>query len=168
MTRFTHRAGYVLALCLALVAATVRADVNLPSIFSDNMVLQQGKPIPVHGTAAPSEKIIVELCGQRKETTADAAGNWQVLLEPLARLSEPTNMRVTGTNTVTIENVVIGDVWLASGQSNMEMRVSGVNNAAEEIKVANYPGIRFFMVSRDMAPPREDTAGKWLSVPRKP
>ena len=163
MIRFTRHAGYILGLFVAFAAGAVRADVNLPSIFSDNMVLQQGKPIPVHGTAAPSEKIVVEICGQREEATADAAGNWQVILEPLARQSEPTNMHVTGTNSVTIENVVIGDVWLASGQSNMEMRVNGVNNAAEKIKAADYPEIRFFMVSRDLASsPRKDTAGKWL------
>ena len=148
---------------LALVAGQLHADVRMPSIFSDNMVLQHGKPVPVHGTAAPSEEITVEICGQRKETTADAAGDWQITLEPLAQLSSPTSMRVIGTNTVTIQNVLVGDVWLASGQSNMEMRVSGVNNAAEEIETANCPEIRFFMVKRDMASsPREDTAGKWL------
>ena len=163
MIRLSHRVGCILGLCVVLTAGDLRADVSMPSIFSDNMVPQQGKPVPVHGTAAPSEKIVVEICGQRKETTADAAGNWQVPLEPLARLSAPTSMRVIGTNTVTIENVLIGDVWLASGQSNMAMRVSGVNNAAEEIKAADYPDIRFFMVTRDMASsPREDTAGKWL------
>lgn len=163
MLPFPHRAGYVLGLCLALAAGSLRADVSMPSIFSDNMLLQQGKPVPIHGTAAPSEKITVEICGQRKETTANAAGDWQVTLEPLVSLSAPTDMRVTGTNTVTINNVLVGDVWLASGQSNMEMRVSGVDNAAEEIKSANYPEIRFFMVKRDMASsPRKETAGKWL------
>ncbi len=162
MIRFTHYAGYVLGLCAAFAASSLRADVNLPSIFSDNMVLQHGKPVPVHGTAAPSERIAVEICGQRKETTADAAGNWQITLEPLAKQSAPTTMRVTGKNTVTIQNILVGDVWLASGQSNMAMQVSGVDNAAEEIKVANYPEIRFFMVSRDLASaPRKDTAGKW-------
>ena len=163
MLPFPHRTGYILGLCLALAAGSLRADVSMPSIFSDNMLLQQGKPVPIHGTASPSEKITVEICGQRRETRADAAGNWQVTLEPLGRLSAPTEMRVTGTNTVTINNVLVGDVWLASGQSNMEMRVSGVDNAAEEIKSANYPEIRFFMVKRDMASsPRKDTPGKWL------
>ena len=163
MTRFARRAGYVLVLCVTCAASSLRADVKMPSIFSDNMVLQQGKPVPVHGTAAPSETITVEICGQRKQATADAAGNWRVTLEPLAKLATPTSMRVVGRNTVTIKNVLVGDVWLASGQSNMEMRVSSTNNAAQEMKAANYPQIRFFMVKRDMASaPRQDTAGEWL------
>lgn len=163
MIRYAHRAGHVLCLCIVLAAGDLRADVSMPSIFSDDMVLQRGKAVPVHGTADPSEKIIVEICGQRKVATAGAAGHWQVILDPLAKLPSPTNMRVTGKNTVTVKNVLVGDVWLASGQSNMAMRVSGVNNAAEEIKAANYPEIRFFMVSRDLASsPRKDTAGKWL------
>ena len=163
MTPVSLRSKCLAGFIVVLAASGLRADVSLPTIFSDNMMLQQGKPVPVHGTAAPSEKITVEICGQRKEATADAAGNWQVTLEPLAKLSSPTSMRVIGTNTVTIKNVLVGDVWLASGQSNMEMRVSGVDNAAEEIKTANYPEIRFFMVDRDLASaPRKDTAGKWL------
>ncbi len=163
MMRFPCRAGYVLGLCVVFAAGGLRADVSLSSIFSDNMMLQQGKPISVRGTADPSEKVTVEICGQRKATTADAAGNWQVVLEPLAKQSAPANMRIAGKNTVTIANVLVGDVWLASGQSNMEMQVSGVNHADEEIKAADYPEIRFYMVNRDLASaPRKDTAGKWL------
>jgi len=163
MLRFIQCAGYVLIVCVACATGPLRAEVRLPSIFSDNMMLQQGKPVPVHGTATPAEKITVEICGQSLATMADAAGNWQVTLEPLDRLSTPTTMRVTGTKVITISNVLVGDVWLASGQSNMEMRVSDVNNAAEEIKSADYPEIRFFMVKRDMASaPRKDPAGEWL------
>ena len=156
------------SVCLAgalvmLAAGGLRAEVSLPAIFSDNMVLQQGKPAPVYGTAAPAEKVTVAICGQRKQATADAAGDWKVMLEPLTWQSEPTEMRVTRTNAITIRNVLVGDVWLASGQSNMAMRVSGVYNAPEEIKAANYPEIRFFMVGRDLASaPRKDTAGEWL------
>ncbi len=163
MIRFTPCAGYVLGLCIAFTAGQLRSEVDMPSIFSDNMVIQQGKPILVYGSAAPSEDVAVEICGQRKEVTADPAGNWQVTLEPLVRLSEPTNMRVIATNTITIRNILVGDVWLASGQSNMAMRVSGVDNATKEIEAADYPEIRFFMVGRDLASaPRKETAGKWL------
>ena len=157
--RLTCLAGLV----VVLAAGGLRAEVSLPAIFSDNMVLQQGKPVPVYGTAAPAEKVTVEICGQRKQATADAAGDWKVMLEPLTWQSEPTEMRVTGTNALRIKNVLVGDVWLASGQSNMAMRVSDAYNAPEEIKAANYPEIRFFMVGRDLASaPRKDTAGKWL------
>ncbi|QDT26401.1 Glycosyl hydrolases family 2, sugar binding domain [Gimesia panareensis] len=163
MRYYIQRTGCFLLFLLACTPAPIYADVSLPSIFSDNMVLQQGKPIPVYGTAAPAEKVIVEIGGQQKETTADAAGKWQVILDSLSRQPAPTTMRVAGENVVQIKNVLIGDVWLASGQSNMEMRVREVNNAAEEIRNANYPEIRFFMVKRDMASaPRKDTAGEWL------
>lgn len=163
--RFTRRVGYVLGLCVALAASGLRAEVRLPPIFSDNMMLEQGKPVPICGTAAPAEKVAVEIFGQRKEATADASGNWQVTLEPLNRVSKPTSMQVTGSQskTLTIKNVLVSDVWLASGQSNMEMRVREVDNAAEEIKAANYPEIRFFMVKRELASaPRKDASGQWL------
>ena len=148
---------------LALVACELRADVQVPAMFADNMLLQRGKPVPVYGRAAANEKVAVEFAGQRKSATADAAGKWRVALEPLSASATPAEMRITGQNTVVIKNVLVGDLWLASGQSNMEMRVSGVNNAAEEIKAANFPEIRFFMVKRDMASaPRKEPAGKWL------
>lgn len=163
MRKIIQRAGYIIIFSVVCATSPLPADVSLPSIFSDNMVLQQGKPIPIHGTADPAEKVVVEIGGQSKATTADAAGNWQVTLAPLDRLSAPTTMRITGSKMITIKNVLVGDVWLASGQSNMEMRVRDVNNAAAEIQQADYPEIRFFMVKRDMASaPRKDTDGKWL------
>ncbi|MDA3926090.1 MAG: beta galactosidase jelly roll domain-containing protein [Kiritimatiellae bacterium] len=153
----------IITVFIFLVACGVHADIKMPAIFSDNMLLQQGKPVPVYGTADPSEKVTVKFCGQSKATTADAAGNWKVTIEPLKKLAKPTEMRVIGKNTIVIKNVLIGDIWLASGQSNMEMRVRDVNNAADEMKAADYPEIRFYMVTRDMASaPRKDTAGKWL------
>ena len=139
------------------------ADVRLPAVFSDNMVLQKGVPVLIRGSAEPSEKIAIEFAGQRKEATADTAGKWQVKLDPLSTSTEPADMRVTGKNVIAIKNVFVGDVWLASGQSNMEMSVSQVEHAAEEIAAANYPGIRFFMVERDLSSsPKESCEGKWV------
>jgi sialate O-acetylesterase len=151
------------AVLLTLVTCTVWADVRLPAILSDNMVLEKGVPIAVRGWADPAEKISVEFCGQRKVTTAAGSGNWSVTLDPLAQASTPAEMQVKGRNTVRIRNVVIGDVWLASGQSNMEMPVNQVQNAAQEIQAANYPNLRVFMVEHDLASsPKDDCSGKWL------
>ncbi len=151
------------ALVVAGTACELGAAVRLAAVFSDNMVLQKGVPIVVRGAADAAEKITVEFAGQRHETAADKAGTWRVTLAPLAQSSEPTEMCVTGTNVIRIKNALVGDVWLASGQSNMEMPVKQVENAAQEIAAANYPGLRFFMVERDLASsPKEDAVGKWI------
>ena len=152
-----------LVACAAFAACGLRADVRMPAIFSDNMVLQQGVPVPVRGWAEPSEKVAVEFAGQRKETAADSAGKWAVTLDPLKPSSTPADLRVTGKNAVTIKNALVGDIWLASGQSNMEMALRQATNATQEIAAANYPGIRFFMIVRDLSSaPRDDCAGKWM------
>ncbi|OGV69414.1 MAG: hypothetical protein A2283_11210 [Lentisphaerae bacterium RIFOXYA12_FULL_48_11] len=145
------------------VCCRVYADVRLPAVFSDNMVLQKEAPVTVRGWAEPSEKVTVEFAGQRKEAAADKAGRWSLVLAPLRQSAEAGEMRVTGKNAIVIRNVLVGDVWLASGQSNMAMPVSQAENAAKEIGAASYPNIRFFMVERDMcSTPKEDGAGKWM------
>ena len=144
-------------------ACQLRGEVRMPAVFSDNMVLQKGVPVPIRGWASPGEKVAVEFAGQRKETSADCAGKWQVRLDPLPASAVPADMRITGQNALMVRNVLVGDVWLASGQSNMEMPVKNAANAAQEIASANCPGIRFFMVERDLSSsPKEDCAGKWV------
>jgi len=148
------------AIVMTLVACRAWADVKMPAIFSDNMVLQKGVPIGVRGWAAPGEKLTVEFSGQRKAATAGPSGKWTARLDPLPQSSEPAEMRVKGKNAITIRNVLVGDVWLASGQSNMEMPVHQVQTAAQETAAADYPGLRVFMVRRDLASsPKEDVAG---------
>ncbi len=158
-----HFRNLLAGLAVILSTCSVRADVRMHAIFSDNMVVQKGVTVPVRGWAEPGEKVAVDFAGQHKETVADAAGQWTVALDPLAQSAAPAGMRVTGKNTVTIKNVIVGDIWLASGQSNMAMPVQQAGNAAQEMAGANYPEIRFFMVVRDVASsPREDGAGKWV------
>jgi len=153
----------VLSVLACAAAGVLLGDVRMPAVFSDNMVLQKGKPIPVRGWASPGEKVAVEFAGQHKEATADAAGKWQVKLDPLSAATAPAEMRVAGQNAVVIRNVAVGDVWMASGQSNMEMAVRSVTNAAQEMAEADYPGIRFFMIERDLSSaPKDDCAGKWV------
>lgn len=150
------------AILMTLAACRAWADVKLPAVFSDNMVLQKGVPVGVRGWADPGEKITVEFSGQRKATTAGPSGKWTARLDPLPQSSEPAEMRVKGNSAITIRNVLVGDVWLASGQSNMEMPVYQVQNAAQEIASADYPGLRVFMVTRDLgSSPKEDCRGEW-------
>lgn len=152
----------VLSIAL-LSAAECRCDVRLPAIYSDNLVLQKGVSVPVRGWAEPGEKVAVDFAGTHKETKADGAGKWEVKFGPLPVTSAPSEMRVTGKNAVVIRNVLVGDVWLASGQSNMEMPVKNAANAAQEMAAADFPGIRFFMVERDLSSaPKDDCAGRWV------
>ena len=95
------------------------AEVTLPAIFSDGMVLQRELPVPVWGTANPNERVVVSFADQTVEANADAQGNWMVKLAPLSTSSEGRTLTVTGTNTVEFSNVLVGEVWLCSGQSNM-------------------------------------------------
>ncbi len=118
-----------------------QADVRLPNVFSDSMVLQRSQPNRVWGKASPGEPVSVTIGGQTQRTTANAAGDWQVTLEPM-EVGPPQEMVIQGKNEIRLADVLLGEVWIASGQSNMAWRVENSNNAALEIAAANYPGIR--------------------------
>lgn len=133
------------------VSGALWADPILPKIFSSNMVMQRGRPLPVWGTAAPGEKITVELAGQSASATADAQGRWQLRL-PAQEAGGPAAMVVSGaTATVRCENILFGDVWVCSGQSNMEWRTKNSHNAAEALPAALQPQIRLFDVTNNKA-----------------
>jgi sialate O-acetylesterase len=153
-------------ICLmALVAgSTVRAEITLPSIYGDHMVLQQGMPLPVWGRAAPGEKVTVSIAGKQSETTADAGGKWMLRLDPLAMTREPLEMRVKGSGEALVfHDVLVGDVWLCSGQSNMGMGVGASAEAKEIVADANRPELRLFRVDRRPAlTGQDDLPGKWV------
>ena len=146
-------------LLLVVATATVHANVSLPHVFGDHMVLQRGQPIPVWGQAESGETVAVRFAGRERQARADNAGHWRVDLPACDASFEPQDLVVSGTNTLTLHDVLVGDVWLCSGQSNMEMAV-GVTTAgaqpesahdpalAEEIKTASYPQIRLFRVEK--------------------
>jgi len=142
---------FLLRLAVLLPGALVfpaKADVKLPSIFGDHMVLQQEIKVPVWGTAEAGEKIIVTVGDHAASTTADSGGKWRVDLNPFPNGAPATTMTVTGKNTVTFQDVLIGDVWLASGQSNMEASVDYDYNGKVEAAKASDPQIRLFRVAR--------------------
>jgi len=125
------------------------------------MVLQRAAPVPVWGWASPGEQIMVAIGKQRLNTVADAKGEWEVRLKPM-RAGGPFEMVVIGTNSVTLKNVMVGEVWVCSGQSNMQMAVSQCNNAQEELKNSNNSKIRLFGVQLKVADqPQRNTEGAW-------
>ncbi|MHC4873580.1 MAG: sialate O-acetylesterase, partial [Planctomycetota bacterium] len=138
------------------------ADVSLPGFFSDNMIFQQGKKLPVWGSAEKGENIKVEFAGSMQETTADNEGKWIVELPAQKASFEPRSMVVNGNNKIEIKNILVGEVWLTSGQSNMYWTVARSANAGAEIKAADHPDIRIFHV--DFAAdskPRSDMPHNW-------
>ena len=148
-----------------LIFYSLHADVTLPKIFSDNMVLQRNKTIPVWGWANANEKITVQFDHQTKKTKADKNGKWMVKLDNESA-GGPYQLIVKGKNTITINDVLVGEVWICSGQSNMEMPIEGwgqINNYQEEISNANYPMIRHFKVPNQVSsiPLTDVSGGSW-------
>lgn len=142
--------------------ASLMAEVKLAPPFQDGAVLQRDKPCSIWGLADPGEAIEVAFKGQIKQTTADEEGKWKIQLDPLSASAEPAEMIVSGKNRIVLHDIVVGEVWFCSGQSNMAYSVSQSKNPAEEIAAGNYPLIREFKVERDVAEtPVEDAKGKW-------
>jgi sialate O-acetylesterase len=127
--------------CLLLLAPAARADVKLAPIFGSHMVLQRGMAVPVWGTARPGEKVTVAFLDQKKTTTADKDGQWQVKLDALAA-GGPHRLTVEAGKKVELEDVLVGEVWICSGQSNMAWRLRQSENAEKEAESAKYPKIR--------------------------
>jgi len=141
-------------------ALSAGATVTPHPLFTDNMVLQQGMDVPVWGWADDGEQVSVTIDGKTAQTIAKE-GKWMVRLGAM-RASGPFEMKILGTNTIVLQNVLVGEVWVCSGQSNMQWPLSAVNNAEEEIKNANHPNIRLFSVPLTAARlPQEKVDGKW-------
>ena len=153
-------------LAAALFAVTLlptasQADVRLPKIFGDHMVLQREKPIPVWGWADPGEAVSVQLGNTTASTKAGDDGKWMVKLSA-QKIGEPLQLIVKGNNTLTLKDVLIGEVWLCSGQSNMEWTVASSNNFEKEKAAANYPNIRQIKIpKRPNGFPQEDVVANW-------
>lgn len=150
-----------IALLLGL-SGTAFANVRLPSLFSDHAVLQQGAPVPVWGWADPGEEVTVAAAGQTRTTKAGADGAWRVTLDAL-KPGATLTLTVKGKNTLTVQDVLVGEVWLGSGQSNMAMTVNRCNDYTNEMAAANLPQIRMFTVDRVVGKtPQSDVKGQWV------
>src|SRR5664279_3206102 len=151
-----HRIGRLLGLWA--VACALPAAVKLPALISDHMVLQQGMPVRIWGSADPGESVKVDFQGQSVTVKAAENGKWTAWLKPLVAAG-PLEMNI---NTVAIKDVLVGEVWLGSGQSNMEFRLQTANNHDEEIARADYPMIHLFQVKHVVADqPMDDVVGTW-------
>lgn len=144
----------------AVAAGGLYADVKPNPLFSEGAVLQRGQAVPVWGTARDGEKVTVTI-GRQKLTTTAVKGVWRVILEPLA-VGEPLTMTFVGDNTVTVNHILVGEVWVCSGQSNMEFQLDHAANAAEETPKAIYPKIRMFTVAKTTSMlPLAEVQGSW-------
>src|SRR4051812_39192006 len=113
-----------IAAALAGLGLRVRGDVTLAPLFTDHVVLQREKVVPIWGKAAAGEKVTITLAGQHHEATTSPDGRWLAFLEPMPASSQGSDLTVAGKNTITVHDVLVGEVWLCSGQSNMEWPVS--------------------------------------------
>ncbi len=154
------------AILLACFSTAAVGDVKLPAMLGSHMVLQRDQPMHIWGWAAPGEAVTVAMHGVSRATTANELGKWSAYLPP-EPAGGPFQFTVSAANTITLDDVLIGDVWFASGQSNMEMPLSGwpgatLQNSAEEIANANQPGIRLLAVHQKTSEfPLQDVDGSW-------
>lgn len=157
---FMKKLLLVILVCAA-VPSFALASVRLASIFGDGMVLQRNVDVPVWGTAKKGEKITVTIAGRKKNTVADKAGTWMVHLSPMKE-GGPYVLTAAGSDTVRLTDILVGEVWLCSGQSNMELAVERTMNAEKEIAAADYPSIRLFTVKRTVSDtPQTSCTGTW-------
>jgi sialate O-acetylesterase len=167
--RFDRLTFLAFAVLTLPVATPANADeLKLSSLFTNHMVLQREQPVPVWGTAPAGAEIGVEFGDQKKNTKADSNGQWLVKLDPLPASMEERELVVhsgTDHSKVTLSHVVVGDVWLGSGQSNMHFTMKRVHNAQQEHAAANHPAIRFFYVKPQFSKePMTSVAGEWKVV----
>jgi sialate O-acetylesterase len=141
----------------------VHAEIKLPSLVGSNMVLQRDMSISIWGFGTPDEQVTINFNGKKVSTKVSANGKWTAIL-PKMKAGGPYTMTLNGTNKLVLENILIGDVWLCSGQSNMEFALKSGLNAEEEISIANYPAIRLYTVAKKVGlKPEEDTQGSWMA-----
>ncbi|MEN6561624.1 MAG: sialate O-acetylesterase [Acidobacteriota bacterium] len=166
MTASTKRlAGFAAAGLLACgLPLALAAQVRLPAVIGDHMVIQQEKPVTIWGWAGRGEAVTILLSGQERKAVAAADGTWRVVFDPLKAGDAPLEMTVRGARgaAVIVKDILVGEVWLCSGQSNMEMSFAWMSNPAPEVLRADNPNMRlFFVPKRTAGRPMDDVAAKW-------
>ena len=159
------RSVHVLAslLTIGALASVARADIRLPAVVGDHMVLQRDLPLPIWGWADPGEEVNVTFGEAKASATADASGKWRITL-PAMKAGKALEMTLVGKNTIKLVDILIGEVWLGSGQSNMQWSVEVSDNAKSEIAAANFPDIRLFSVPLvPSGKPASDVNARWVA-----
>lgn len=145
----------------AIAFSTSTAEIKLPAVITSNMVLQREKKVEIWGNASPGEQVLVSFAGQTKTTVTDSTSHWQVFLDPMPANNQPAQMTIAGKNNIILNNILVGEVWLCSGQSNMEYPMyramkrytapkKGEDMAEIELKLPKNPLIRFLYVERKL------------------
>jgi sialate O-acetylesterase len=151
-------------LCILLLFSVwASANIELPSFLSDGAIIQRDKPVPIWGKANPNSKISVTLGDTTKQVTSDADGDWAVVFDACVAGSTLVLTVTDGQQRLVVQDLLAGDIWVASGQSNMEWVLRNTIDADEEIHTANYPAIRHFKVQRTWAAQASDSlaSGQW-------
>ena len=158
--------SFFLLFCTVFYAHALR----LPAVINSNMVLQRDMPVPIWGWGEAGEKVTVSFAGQKKETTAGKNGAWMVKLGKLKANASPSTLTVKGSKEIKLENILVGEVWICSGQSNMEWKVSQCANPKEEIARANHPKIASSMslATPSIPCPKEKGKANGRSAPPSP
>jgi sialate O-acetylesterase len=153
--------SFILLGVVSLAPISAVANIKLPAIFTDHAVLQRDMSVPVWGWADPGEEVTVTIAGQNHKTKADNKGKWRVTLEPLS-VGDPLTLVVEGKNRVERKDILVGEVWLCSGQSNMEWPLNMSANGDLEVSAANHPNIRLVRVKEPGSQtPVVDFKGEW-------
>jgi sialate O-acetylesterase len=151
-------------LILATISSWAEADVKLPKVIDSHMVLQRERPLPIWGWADPGETVTVRLDGASVQTTADGDGNWNVVLPAMSCDGKAHHMTISGKNKIELKDILVGEVWVGSGQSNMEMGMKMINKADEEIAAADHPQIRLLLVPKTLGrEPAKDVKSHWVA-----
>ena len=161
MLQTPRRCAVLVILLLASIGTLpLRADVSLPNVLGSGMVLQRDLAVPIWGWADVGEEVSVSFGDQTRKTTADGDGRWMVELPPLKASKEPVTLKVSGKNELQLDEILVGEVWICSGQSNMEWSVAGSLNPDKELAAADYPLIRLFNVPGHTTSPLPQEKGK--------
>jgi sialate O-acetylesterase len=156
--------GLLVVILISLSSLTAWAEVSLPDVIGSSMVLQQKQIVPIWGSAEPGETVTVVFAGKKKTVVAGVDGEWRIDLAKMDADSTPQKMTISGKNTIELKDILVGEVWLVAGQSNMQLRLQETTNGEAVRSIANHPNIRLFNVSREVAfKRRQGKLGEWLS-----
>ena len=154
----------LILIILTLSSSAALADVHLPDVIGSSMVLQQKQIVPIWGTADPGETVTVVFGGQKRSAVAGADGKWRVDLGKLSANFTPLTMTISGRNTIELKDILVGEVWLVAGQSNMQRLLRETDNGTAAQAAANHPNIRLFNASREVAfKKKTGKLGEWAS-----
>lgn len=164
--RFRTSVTFRVLAALLFLSGAVQAEINIPAVIGSHMVIQQNSPIALWGWAGPGESVTVRFKGQTVTSEADDQGLWRIKLEPVAADANPSSMTISGSRSpaLTLVDILVGEVWLCSGQSNMEWTMNRTHTPTPEILRARFPQIRLFKVPRRaVAEPRREVDAAWTA-----